>query len=336
MCPGCHSSIQVPLATDNTESLQPKVKRVSKSDYGVGKAESTSEHRRADWEKKGNEEVLAVEAKGLPWQMIIPSGLIGVALFVALLNLLGSSEQKQAEPNLVSMEAVDRQNTSISSEEVVVTYQPGRDEPRLEAYLEKVTRCEDVNGMLPLLRQVPRLADKMDAYYAEGKIPLANFKKLLTSYPNSTAKQQVFFSMELQDYSRRSGVVVMDAKGEFRLDWESFVAYGDLAWEDIAKKKPTSSTLVRAVRKEHAYYNMGFEDDEWQSFELTCLKSDKVLFGYAKRDSPLHRKLLPIGQESGPMEVTLKIRYPEGAKADNLVIIDDVVQLSWVVDYKEQ
>ena len=134
----------------------------------------------------------------------------------------------------------------------------------------------------------------------------------------------------LGDYSSRM-IALERSGGDYLIDWESWVAWSEMGWEDLFTKRPTESVEVRALCQVDNYYNRLFRDEaKWLAVKLEYPGGERLIYGYIDQANDSLSRLVGdlIRGRSEPL--TLKIRYPEGAVADNQVIIDEYVQHGWV------
>ena len=130
------------------------------------------------------------------------------------------------------------------------------------------------------------------------------------------------------------------ADGPPQLDWESFVAYSDLSWEEFRAVRPVDEMAIRVYFQPSNLYYPPFDDPEvYVPASLVHPDSTELLIGYLKKRSTGGMKLreLTKGRPSDTrFPVILKLRFPAGESLDpNLVEITDVVQTNWITEYPE-
>ncbi|MDE0826811.1 MAG: hypothetical protein OSA48_08395 [Akkermansiaceae bacterium] len=82
-------------------------------------------------------------------------------------------------------------------------------------------------------------------------------------------------------------------KEQMLIDCESWVGYGEMAWEAFAAEHPTELVEMRIFLQPTDYYNYEFADDlKYQCFSLGAKGSEASLYGYVERDSDTARDLL--------------------------------------------
>ncbi|MFD2158338.1 hypothetical protein ACFSW8_05460 [Rubritalea tangerina] len=282
-----------------------------------------------DWQSDLPVEILAVRAKGLPWQMLTPGILLGVGMLGFLLYLLRETKvmPPQASGNLAQgkVEAVERR----VSPQVVPSNE------RVQAVFQDLSKVGSVTELVGMVRGGDSQLAKLREYYGDEKVEFLPFSGELAVSPILGRDGFFIVNGVLSNGEFKAAVLTRGAGGGLLLDWDSYVGYGELQWNELLTQQPKEPVLVRAVRTKIEYYNAGFDSDQWQSFELEYPGEEVRLVGYAKRGSALVHQLLPIGNRYGSMDVTLKIHYPEEVEDPRLVIIDSMLSADWVVDTQE-
>jgi hypothetical protein len=130
---------------------------------------------------------------------------------------------------------------------------------------------------------------------------------------------------------------VLETEDGFRVDWPSFVAWGEMSWQDFRAAKPTEPVLMRVRAAPGGRFENQFGDPSWfRCVNLTHVDdpSGSIVFGYVERNSPLGGKIdywLGFG-DGQPMEMTLRLKYPVDAFSDTQVWITEIVTVGWLVD----
>lgn len=326
-CPGCNASLKIPSKTNIIQSISVQSKSLYATASPSANRRTYHQNRNDSWQDELPKELLAERARGLPWHMLAPAGVLGLTLFIGLLYLLKSTVTPPASkpiPVVVAETAVDVLEFEGSPMVASVTREQVLD------YLKKLNSLTTSEELAKLVRQVPKVADRIKGYYPNNGAKLIELGENFV-FERVLGRDNVYLlNVELRSGAGKAAVVFQDANGGLGLDWDSYVGYCEIPWDELKVQQPKAETLVRAVRRKSEYYNLGFSSDEWQSFELRYPNSDEILIGYAKRNSALIHQLLPIGSNYAAMDVTLKIHYPETVQDDRFVIIDSVVASDWI------
>ncbi len=120
--------------------------------------------------------------------------------------------------------------------------------------------------------------------------------------------------------------------GGFKIDWESSAGWSEMTLDEFRRAKPAEPKLFRVILSNVDYYNFGFSDElEWISFRLSAPDGDQSIYGYTKRAGELDAKIRPT-ETKERVPLTLLLRFPENAPADNQVIIEGQVGMGWIED----
>lgn len=122
------------------------------------------------------------------------------------------------------------------------------------------------------------------------------------------------------------------------LDWESFVGYSPLSWDEFRDIRPVDSMKVRVYFEPSELYYPPFDDTEvFAPARLTDPQSTVPLIGYLRKGSSaalILRHLVHSRHSNARYPVILKLRFPQGDNIDpNLVEITDVIQTNWITQY---
>ncbi len=318
VCPGCRSRIRIPSLDESVAPVEPVVQTMG-SYLHVHQNVSTY-----SWRVDLPVEILASQSKGLPWAMLLPAFAVGAGLLVSLIALLLFTNTLPVEA--VHVADVDQVANQIQVSKVASA--PSSEE--VKELLTGLSQSKNVEELTEFLREVPDLPAKLANYYKVNEVSSVSPVRVLGIDEVRNEPGFYLFGALFDEGIKKAGIVVRNPSGEWVVDWESYVGYCDVAWGELPKLQPKQPSLVRAIRVKNEYYNQGFNSDEWQSFELSNLNSDSNLIGYVRRDNFAIHQLLPIGNQSGAMNVTLKIHFPENVSDPRLVIIDEVVSGNWL------
>jgi hypothetical protein len=138
--------------------------------------------------------------------------------------------------------------------------------------------------------------------------------------------------VELRDFSIRPLALEKTEEG-YLADWESWVGYSELSWEEMQEKRPQEPKLFRVLCSTVNYYNYEFKDDsEWRAYRLRSPDGEDFLYGYALRYSIQESMMSSAkGARDKGAAFILRIHYPENAPSGNQVLIAEVVEPGWIL-----
>lgn len=203
---------------------------------------------------------------------------------------------------------------------------------RVTEAVERFSTAATVDELLESIRDGERLEKVVRSYYEQTGYEPEGVRKIASNGLLELSGDFSSVQVVLDDYSTRNMAILRAGEdGRSVVDWESWVGYGEMGWEELQERKPTESIVMRVFISRVDYYNFDFSDDhEWYSYRLLDLTGEHTLYGYAPRLTALSR-LLGAGEKEGKERlITVGVRYPEGASSRNQVIIDRFIFGGWV------
>ena len=286
----------------------------------------------------------------LPW--IIGGSLLGlVVVGVGAWLVLGTaSPSKDAEQSKTVRKLSTWDNFKASNPDIEQTDKDKKIQQEIQESVnsgmnvlqesEKVVRAfltaksaEDLEG---LVRTPEETIPHMKKWYASHEWSPPGVK--VVGYGGGVTVKGVMASMSVRvdDYTIKHIAVERTPEG-YLVDWESWVAWSEMDWEDLFKKKPTELIEVRVICSKDSYYNRLFSDDKkWLAVKMTYPDADRSIYGYIESQTSTLTTLMGDLKSGRPVPVTIKIRYPKDSVADNQVIIEEYMQNGWVRQPKDQ
>lgn len=212
----------------------------------------------------------------------------------------------------------------------------GRSEIRERAgsVAEQFFKARSIEERLPFVRDPERVRPLMEHYYSTHPDEPALPGAVAIEEAIAVRKSILVITVTVDGSMTRQLALQRHPDGSYLADWESFIGYCEIPWEDIPTRKATTPFLIRAKVKLTSYYNHGFEaDDSWVSWQLDAIgDNNHRLFGYAKRDSQVLAKLgLHTMLTDRAALLTLRVKYPETAPASDQLEITEFVANGWVL-----
>jgi len=203
-------------------------------------------------------------------------------------------------------------------------------EPMARKFLE-ATKIED---LLPLVNN-PKLAEeRMRRFYPDGKITSVGMSSFNTMADVTRGGHVFSVIVRTRDFEEKKLSFHENPEG-FRVDWESWVGWSEMTWDDFRASKPAQPKLFRVNLSPVDYYNVAFTDDKkWMSYRLESPDGRQSVYGYAEVGSVLNSKLRQPA-DSKAVGMILALRFPENAASDNQVLIDRIIAEGWVLEKEE-
>lgn len=195
--------------------------------------------------------------------------------------------------------------------------------------------ADTVDSLLITVAYRPVVEAQLRSYYAEHPLVSLRATEIVPvenplGPPNSMTMQ-----VTLSSGRRVQAVVLAPDDRHLGVDWPSFVALSDMEWSQFITSKPTTATLFRVLAEPGDWYANGFGD----SSKLCCLKlispSDPLaepFFAYTERQGALGQQIDSLLHgRSGPVPLTLRLKFSSYSEADNQGLLDSLVGSSWVI-----
>jgi hypothetical protein len=202
------------------------------------------------------------------------------------------------------------------------------------AVVEKAFQAKTVEDLIPLLRPVEGLEQKVRAHY--GKYPLkpGQLEHIDEITPIFGYESHGFCAkVKLQNF-RNGELAILKVGDGYGIDWESWVGWSEMDYEILIAQKPTTAVEVRVTVTPANYYNFDFPSDterEWQCYRLRFANQNNDLYGYIPRNARDNGIIMPTVEERAKA-IILRIRYKDEKSYPTQVIIDSVVAEGWIKD----
>lgn len=181
------------------------------------------------------------------------------------------------------------------------------------------------------VRDQLRVAPLMSIYYGKNSDQPVSFDSVVE--PIEVSPQFSEHTVVFEGGGRRTATVEHTTNGA-RVDWESFVGAGEMAWSDFLAAKPTDPTLFRVLVSPAGHFENSFGDPETlKCYSLRSITEPgaKVVYGYMDKHNPQTKELdywIERSNEAVPMIV--RLRFPPQAPVDFQVWIQQFVQSGWL------
>ncbi len=199
-----------------------------------------------------------------------------------------------------------------------------------EDVVRKFLTAKTIDDLEPLIRTPGVTMPRIRRWYAEKKWTPPGANDIGCGGRVTVKGNMASMSVRLGDYSVKQ-IALENTPDGYKVDWESWVAWSSVPWDELFEKRPVEPVEVRVKCSRDFYYNRLFSDDKkWQAVRLINPGSDKTLYGYVDRDSPTFVRFLGELRNQSSVAVTLTIRYPKDTIAKDQVYISEYLQSGWV------
>jgi hypothetical protein len=264
-------------------------------------------------------------------------GVATVAIIVALIFVATRTSKAPVEPFIPPV-ATGSASRLFSAEHIELA------ESALRGFLAAKTDKERLKFVLAPKTLTAQMAD----YYSRSAAASTELRKI-ESTKFMEINGHLWCSLQFSDQNFSTHLATLKEAGDaYLLDWESFVAYGEMPWDELCQKRPTAPKQMRVLLAHTPYYNFKYSDPtKYVAFRIESREPSQWLYGYVERESALHRTLLgyaPLGSKResalpgtilgyvslvSKQPLNVRLHFEADAGADNLAIIDEVIHTGW-------
>lgn len=349
VCPSCRRLLRIPEEGEVGADLLAPIQKVGFSTEPEPKRKQRRSKRKRvkdsvvpAWEKNKQKE----KGEGIDWKGILKTTALwggsfsviagGIFLFLKTTEPVPQLVEVEADPDAgkAVLETPRSLTAGYDEEELIPKGLLKRSETELLNMVEplgkKFLEAATVAEILPLVRNSDDVALKIRRFYPDGTVTPLGFSGISTVQQVLYKDAHVAVAFLTADQQTKT-IVFSETEEGLKIDWDSWVGWSELPWDEIVAEKPTDSVMVRVYSKPVPYYNFDFSDDsEWVSYRLVSPDDEQMLYGYTKRGSLIDEQLRPSDPKI-TTAVTLRISFPEGAVSSSQVKIDAFLADGWVI-----
>lgn len=295
------------------------------------------------WDQKESNKVRKDETS-MPW--IIGGGLLGLVVAGVgawlVIDSAKKDENKNSEPpsQLPSFTLSDLEDESKVelTEEEKKRQKEIRDSVKTgmnvlsdaEESVKKFLNAGSLEEMAKYVRTPEVTVPRMREWYGSKVWEPIGVKEVGAGGRVTVKGRMASMSVQLKDFTYRQ-VALERVGSEYKVDWESWIVWSSIPWEDIFEKKPKQAIEIRVRCSQDSYYNRHFRDDgKWLAVKLLHPLEDRTLYGYIDKDSPALTRLIADLQGGKVSAATIKVKFPKDSLANNQVEITEYIQNGWV------
>lgn len=198
-----------------------------------------------------------------------------------------------------------------------------------EPLAQKFLKATTVEELLPLVRNPETAENRMRRFYPDGKFKAAGLSQFNTSGELDLLGGFRAIRVMTGDFDEKS-LVFTDTPGVLKVDWESWVGWSEVPWDEFLSSKPFEGKVFRVTLSPVDYYNFDFLDEsKWQSYRLISPDKEHSIYGYAEKGSRLDQRLRP-NADTKSVALMLSLKFPKGTSSNDQVEIEKIINEGWV------
>lgn len=263
-----------------------------------------------------------------------------VIMFVAitLVNLRPKGDVPTAAMPIHPMEVMGENTTSLIP---LASYEknPYLVQQRCRQILQDLARAQQVEEIVSFLRSTPTL-----------KASLKRHWKPWVSKPSEEQHGDFFFDVgqvQGRGYLLVQGwcwdstpflAFFVEEGEQILLDWEATMGAGQAKIETLLRDPTHHPVTMRVVITPSTYYLPSMPETDYQSYQLSFVGSDAIVWGFVPRGSLAHQQLLKILPVDAALfepvteeRVTLRLRRVNELSAQNRFFVTEILHKDWVM-----
>lgn len=236
---------------------------------------------------------------------------------------------------MIGQEAYDQLGQTVFRDsEAKLMEEAARDYDEMEEILRGFLSAKTVEERLKYVRHPDRVKPLMLDHYRRFPIQSYQYKEV-SEYTIVPLKKRPFVALDVRVAEGENlPTLLEDVENGYLVDWESFVSYQPIAFEDYLKKRPTVPIDLRVYGSFDDFYAYEFrEEDGYLCVRMTAKHTEKVIFGYVREGTALASEMkkyleAPPGR-SKTQPFILRVRFLPESEAPRSVVIDKIVATFW-------
>ncbi len=200
--------------------------------------------------------------------------------------------------------------------------------------LQKFWHAETWAGKLPCVYDAQHVEPLLRTYYEtqRNKDPISGALVRTGRYRLDSREMLVLSYASSQPGNELAVIMLSGADGRYLLDWESYVGWGDMTFQDFKKQRPASPQLMRVhARSDEAYQGEFASPAQYVGIELVSPDGLYYLHGYCEKNSPTGLALAGAVAGGVQVKLTLRLAYAAEGTSAETVHITGLVADRWLV-----
>lgn len=268
------------------------------------------------------------QPRKFPWGWLALAAAAFAFGIIWSLSQVGRAEKKQDELKKETRSILEREvEEELSAVDMVDT---------LERVAREFYDSRSIDELLRYVRHPERVRPLMEDYYSRHELKPAGVESVESMDPLTIDSSGGFWLITsiLQSQGRSQLLLEALDTDSAKVDWESFVCYQPVPWEEFVSERPSGYTgEFRVYVEEDHFYAYEFSDSEkYQCLRLTTLNSDQPLYGYVERESLMAKEISEQLRGGGPLSnpMILRLHVPGNARSKRGVLVEELVAPRWM------
>ena len=206
--------------------------------------------------------------------------------------------------------------------------------PLIEETVRKFFEAGSVSEKLAFVRDPGRVRPLMTDYYHRRPMPPVKWHALGWTLPVDEPGFRLGYVQAMFEGGPPSSLIVEEMEnGSFAVDWESFVRYGELNWQDFLMIRPVQPKLFRIIASKAENETGGVVGMGREMIEIKHPEEEGVVYATLDRNDPTLAPMVQQLQQGKWKDVplTLRLCYPGTASDGKAVRIAGIEGKGWLI-----
>ncbi len=264
----------------------------------------------------------------------IPQGwfvLVGIAFAAGILWSLikvGNSDERRSGLASEAKTILEKEKQSEMDAEMTVA--------SIEKAVGGFFDSRSVDEMLRYVRQSDRVKPLMEKYYSSRPIKPTRVYAISGMDPLTIENRGSFWlvTCDLEDPQDSRLVVEVESSTDAKIDWETYVCYQPMDWDEFVDTSPDDYTGdFRVYVNADNYFTQEFADSEvYDSYRLTALNGEELLYGFVDKRTEIGQTMRRLVEENdmSPTPMILRLEVPGNMQAKRAAVIRKLVSPGWM------
>jgi hypothetical protein len=268
-------------------------------------------------------------SKRLPWGWLVLIAGVFAAGIIWSLKEVGSAEERNVSLEINAKSVLEREiEEDLIAEQTIRT---------IEEAARNFYDSRSIEELLRYARHPERVKPLMEDYYARHPLKPSRVEELRSLDPVTIDLSANFWVVSSIIESEGANQLLVEAikPGEAKVDWETYVCYQPMEWDEFATARPGgySGDFRVYVERDHFYTHEFSDSDKYMSFRLTVRDSEEFLFGYVLKTRTFAKRIEELIRASNgdPAPMLLRLHVPENAQSKRGVLVEELVASRWLL-----
>ncbi len=198
----------------------------------------------------------------------------------------------------------------------------------VKSAVDNFLKAKEVEDRLPMVLEPERTKPRMSSYYTARQEPDPVINSFTVGEPAGQDGQAWFPVTFTEASGTEFTLTVEETATGCLVDWENFVAYGEVSWSKFCAT-PSSESVAQRVRvTPGSGYEQGFDEKHHQCYLVEHRSGGPSMKAYVERNTRTGAKMEELTSAKEPQFLHLYLKFATADPRSPLVI-EDIVQSSW-------